>query len=57
MFSETRVICIHLGLLLFLPFINWKKDKEIIKSWFCCSCILFIFPFLPNDLKDNLILM
>lgn len=57
MFNERRIICIHLFLFLFLPLINFHKDKEIIIQWICCSVLLFIFPFLSTELKDSLFLM
>ena len=57
MFNERKIICIHLILLAFLPFINSKKDKKIILPWFVCSSILFVFPFLSTELKDSLPLM
>ena len=57
MFNERKVICVHLFLFLFLPIINMSKDRGIMKQWIICSVLLFIFPFLPTKLKDNLILM
>ena len=57
MFNERKVICIHLILFAFLPFINYKKDKEIIFPWLICSSAIFIFPFLSTELKDSLPLM
>ena len=57
MFNERKVICIHLILFAFLPFINKEKYKEIIFPWLICSSAIFIFPFLSTELKDSLPLM
>lgn len=57
MFNERRIISFYLLLFLFLPFIDKNKDKNIIGPWAFCTCILFIFPFFPSDLKDSLLLM
>ena len=57
MFNERKVICIHLILFAFLPFINKKRDNEIILPWLVCSSTLFIFPFLSTELQDSLPLM
>lgn len=54
MFTERKIICFYLILFLILPFISQKKEKNLIIPWTICSCLLFIFPFLPDELNDSL---
>ena len=54
MFTERKIICFYLFLFLILPFISQKKEKNLIIPWTICSCLLFIFPFLPDELNDSL---
>lgn len=51
------MVCIHLGLLLVLPCIHNKCEKEIILTWIVCSAMFVIFPFFPNKIDDSIIFM
>lgn len=57
MFTERKIICVYLIIFMLLPFIDNKKDKKIIKPWIFSTCLLFIFPFLPDHIKDSLLFM
>jgi hypothetical protein len=56
MFTERKINCVYLLLFAFLPFID-QKDKAIIKPWIFSTGLLFIFPFLPDHIKDSLFFM
>ena len=51
------MVCIHLGILLFLPCVQKKFEKELILTWIACSAIFVIFPFFPNKIQDSIIYM
>lgn len=57
MFTERKMICVYLILFLIPPLIDKNRNKKIFISWIVCTCLLFIFPFFPNELKDCLPLM
>lgn len=57
MFTERKIICVYLIIFMFLPFIDKKNDKKKAKSWIFSTCLLFIFPFLPDHIKDSLLFM